>query len=196
MATASVMLPADQAIVLTKWGCKWIRFAFDRLVHGSDVHQYAGKLLVELEATTDSPVDFLQVEETDFKKNVTSEGETKTVIHNVKRSVRIKKGGRSRFAMALAKEAYLKFGARPFTQANVLVTRKWLVKSLEGEKYNDMRTCDKIIAIDRAMFLSFVPTIVHNNMRVAMQDESIVGMISGKVHQFGKVFSFMGTLPE
>lgn len=196
MATASTMLPVDQAIVLSRWGYKWIKFAFDRLVNGSDVHQYAGKLLRELEATTDSPSDFLVVEEVEFKKTSIAEGETKTVIHNVKRTAKIKKGGRSRFAMALAKEAYLKFGARPFTQANTLVTRKWLTKALEGGKYADMRTCDKIIAIDRAMFLSFVPTIVHNNMRVAMQDDTICGMISGKVHQFGKVFSVMGTLPE
>jgi hypothetical protein len=196
MATATIMFPTDQVVVLSKWGCKWMKFAFDRLVHGSTVHQYAEKLLGELEATTASPVSFLQVEEVNFKKTVSTGGETKTVINNVKKTARIQKGGRSRFAMALAKEAYLKFGARPFTQANTLVTRKWLVKCLEGAEYRDMRTCDKIIAIDRAMFLSFVPTIVHNNMRVAMQDDSIVGMITGKVHQFGKVFSVMGTLPE
>jgi len=196
MATASVMLPADQVIVLSRWGCKWVKYAYERLVNGSDVHQYAVKLLGELEATTESPTELLVVEEVEFKKISIDGDETTTVLHNVKRTNRIKKGGRSRFAMALAKEAYLKFGARPLTQANTLVTRKWLTKFLEGEKYRDMRTCDKIIAIDRAMFLSFVPTIVHNNMCVAMQDDSIVGMISGKIHQFGKVFSVMGTLPE
>lgn len=196
MATASVMIPQENLIVLTRWGCKWIKYAYDRLVNGSDVHQYANKMLVELENTNVSPSSVLQHEETSFTKTVEIDGEKKTLIENHTKSVRIQKGGRSKFAMALAKEAYLKFGARPLTQANTLVTRKWLVKYLEGAQYKDMRTCDKIIAIDRAMFLSFVPTIVHNNMRVAAQDSAIVNMMSGITTSFGKVFSVMGTLPE
>ena len=190
------MIPQENLIVLTKWGCKWIKYAYDRLVNGSDVHQYANKMLTELENTTVSPSSVLQFEETSFTKTVEIDGEKKTLIENHTKSVRIQKGGRSKFAMALAKEAYLKFGARPLTQANTLVTRKWLVKYLEGVQFKDMRTCDKIIAIDRAMFLSFVPTIVHNNMRVAAQDSAIVKMMSGVTTSFGKVFSVMGTLPE
>ena len=196
MATASVMIPQENLIVLRNWGCKWIKYAYDRLVNGSDVHQYANKMLTELENTTVSPSSVLQFEETSFTKTVEIDGEKKTLIENHTKSVRIQKGGRSKFAMALAKEAYLKFGARPLTQANTLVTRKWLVKYLEGVQFKDMRTCDKIIAIDRAMFLSFVPTIVHNNMRVAAQDSAIVKMMSGVTTSFGKVFSVMGTLPE
>jgi len=197
MATASVALPVDQVVVLSKWGVKWIKYAFDRLVNGSDVHQCAGRLLVELEGTTELPQSLLEVHEVTFKKTVTEDGgERKTIIDNKKRSVRVRKGGRSRFAMALAKEAYLKFGARPFTQANTLVTRKWLVKYLEGDQFVDMRTCDKIVAIDRAMFLSFVPTIAHNNMRVVSQDSAITNMINGMTTSFGKVFSIVGTLPE
>ncbi len=196
MATASVIIPEEQLVVLTKWGVKWLKYAYDRLVNGSDVHQCAEKLLVQLEATEMAPESVLETHETSFIKTVDVGEGKKTIIENNTRSVRIQKGGRSKFAMALAKEAYLKFGARPFTQANTLVTRKWLVKYLEGPKFKDMRTCDKIIAIDRAMFLSFVPTIAHNNMRVVSQDSAIVNMISGVTTSFGKVFSIMGTLPE
>ncbi len=47
-------------MVLSKWACKWVKFAYDRLVNGSDVHQYAAKLLVELDACEESPIEFVE----------------------------------------------------------------------------------------------------------------------------------------
>ncbi len=186
----------DQLVVLSRWGAKWIKFAYDRLVNGSDVHQYAKKLLSELDACNDEPVDFVEEHLVTFEKNVTKvvKGEVhkEVVLSNKKATKRLAKGKRSSFAMAVAKAAYLKFGKRPMTEANLLVTRKWLVKYLEDEKYKDLRTCDRVIAIDRALFLSFVPTIVHNNMRVAVEDSAISSRIEGE-SLFGKVFRLGGT---
>jgi hypothetical protein len=54
------------------------------------------------------------------------------------------------------------------SEANILVTRKWLVKYLEDDKFKDMRTVDKALAIDRAVFLSFVPSDEFRRMRLAV----------------------------
>jgi hypothetical protein len=179
----------EQVVVLSKWACKWVKFAYDRLVNGSDVHQYAAKLLVELDACEESPIEFVEEHVVTLTKTVECKGKIVTPINNIKKTRRLVKGKRSKFAMCLAKEAYLKFGKRPMNDANILVTRKYMVKFLEQSDYVDMRTCDKVLAIDRALFLSFVPTIVYNNMKVASEDSSIVKRISGATTSFGKVFS-------
>ena len=54
------------------------------------------------------------------------------------------------------------------TEANVLVTRRWLQKLLAEPEYKDLRTVDKNIAIDRALFLSFVPTNDFRKMKLAV----------------------------
>jgi len=48
----------------------------------------------------------------------------------------------------------------------VLVTRRWLQKLLDEPTYKDLRVVDKNIAIDRALFLSFVPTNDFRQMRL------------------------------
>nr|WRQ65716.1 hypothetical protein [Tolivirales sp.] len=180
---------SEQIIVLSKWAIKWMKFAYDRVVNGSDVHQYAKKMLVELDSCESMPEDFVETHVVTLTKTVECGGEVTCPVNNVKRTKRLTKGKRSKFAMALAKEAYLKFGKRPVSEANEIVTRKWMTKYLESEKFVDLRTVDKILAIDRAIFLSFVPTIVYNNMKVAAHDEKIAGRISGSITSFGKVFS-------
>lgn len=182
-------LESEQVIVLTKWACKWVKFAYDRLVHGSDVDQYAKKLLVELDACEESPIEYVEEHIVTLTKTVKCKGLINTPLCNVKKTRRLVKGKRSQFAMCLAKEAYLKFGTRPLNEANTLVTRKYLVKYLEQEDYHDLRTCDKVLAIDRALFLSFVPTIVFNDMKVISENSSFASRISGATTSFGKVFS-------
>lgn len=64
---------------------------------------------------------------------------------------------RPKFARMLARQAYLQYGSRPRTAANMLVTRKWL-RNYVSQAYPDARLVDKIEAIDEALFLSFIPT--------------------------------------
>jgi hypothetical protein len=189
-------IDSDQIIVLSKWAVKWVRFAFDRLVNGSDVHQYAVKLLDELDACESSPIEFVEEHVVTLTKTVKCKGLIQTPLQNVKKTARLVKGKRSVFAMCLAKEAYLKFGKRPLNDANLIVTRKWLVKFLEQEDYKDLRTNDRVLAIDRALFLSFVPTIVYNNMKVVAEDQLVQSRIAGSLTSFGKVFSLGGSSNE
>jgi hypothetical protein len=197
-------------VELTKWGMKWVSYGFDRLVHGSDVHQAATGLLAVLEKEHNEPGVYLERHEVVHRKVVSKIDEItrdyvvvddqdcsvyqppvreEVVFNNVKVTKRIAKRCRTKFATALAKQAYLKFGKRDLTPANEMVTRKWLVKYLEGEQYRDMRTSDKLLAVDRALFLSFIPTMVYNNTRVIMSDSAPKNMMSGVTTSFGRIFS-------
>jgi len=57
---------------------------------------------------------------------------------------------------ALADEAYRQFGSRPRSEANLLITRKFMRDELSVLK--DLRTCDAIAIIDGALGLSFLPS--------------------------------------
>lgn len=193
---ASLGIESD-VVELTKWGCRWVSYGLDYLLNGGEVHQVAVKLLDALEKEPNAPEHYLETHEVVHRKTVTKVTDTDigtdvvkdVVFDNVKVTKRIVKRGRSKFAMSLAKQAYLKFGKREITPANELVTRKWMVKYLEGKEFADMRVADKVLAIDRAIFLSFVPTMVYNDMKVVMADKASKNMISGVTTSFGRIFS-------
>jgi enoyl reductase-like protein len=107
---------------------------------------------------------------------------------------KLAKKQKSNFSAAVAKVAYNKFGERPMSPANILVTRKWLQKYLE-DQFKDLRTCDKNIAIDRALFLSFVPTKDFLNMRVLMETKEMQKRTSDST--WGKIFQLRrGDAPQ
>lgn len=178
-------LAEEPVVELTRWAVKWLKFAYDRVVNGTDVHQCATGLLKELDSCEESPEEFVETHEVTLTKTVDGE----KVLENKKVTKRLAKGKRSKFAMCVAKAAYLKFGRRNMSEANLLVTRKWIVKFLEDPKYVDLRVADKCIAVDRALFLSFVPTMVYNDMKIVSGDKAVEGRISGVTTSFGKVFS-------
>jgi len=62
----------------------------------------------------------------------------------------------SKFAVALGWEAYDQFGRRERTEANLLITRKWLRDRCR--MFPDLRKCDSSRAIDLALDFSFLPT--------------------------------------
>jgi hypothetical protein len=59
-------------------------------------------------------------------------------------------------ASSLAHLAYQKFGGRQRSGANLLVTRKWMAKSLEGK----VKPRDANIILEQALILSFVDPII------------------------------------
>jgi len=168
---------ADKVIHVTKWGAQWLGKAWNIWRDGGMPGVYAKRILETLDAVTEDPCEFVEdhVKE-DIKTVLTpvKDDKGRFVEHVVSREVRkkvtkkLRKGGRSKFAAAVAKMAYNKFGERSYTQANVLVTRSWIQKYLEGDSFKDLRTVDKNIAIDRALFLSFVPTREFQRTRLAM----------------------------
>jgi hypothetical protein len=178
----------EQRIVLTRWAGKWLQYAFQIAVGNTPDRVVAKRLLAEFDQCEEEAGEFVDILVDTKTRTVMQEVSDVVTIDHVKTNVttrrRIQKGRRSSFAMCIAKEAYLKFGARPVSEANVLVTRKWLGK-LVDDRFKDLRTCDKVLAVDRATFLSFVPTMSWNNMKFLVKDvpfnrgNSLVERING-----------------
>lgn len=189
MATS---IDSEQVIILSKWAVSWIRYAYDRVLNGSPVTKCASKLLVALEECEDSPMDFVEEHVVTLKKKINGE----TILKNEKSTKKLAKGCRSKFAMCIAKIVYLKYGRRDMTEANVMVTRKFLVKLLDEPDYKDLRTCDKVNAIDRALFLSFVPTMSYNSMKLVSDDSKFAEMLNGTKTLFGRCFTLRSDPPQ
>lgn len=204
---------SEQVLVLTKWAQKWLKFGWNIVLNGTPTEQLAKRIVKELDSVLNGPtfyVDDIVEERTrtvavkvDVSKTAKSEIEVDDYVvvtdlkskeeENVVKQVisrkvtqKIRRQQRSNFSAAVAKEAYNKFGERPMSPANVLVTRKWIQKYLE-DQFKDLRTCDKNVAIDRAMFLSFVPTKDFLTMRVVMETKEMNKRMEGS-SWFGKVF--------
>jgi len=189
----------DPIIVLSRWGCKWLKFAFDYIVKGDRANQLATHMLKEFDATNEDPSVYLQTHVLEeVKTEITKDEKTgkQQVVDSrrLRRVEKLAKGRRSRFAVAVAKVAYNKFGQRPLSEANLLVTRKWIQKYLE-ETFKDLRVCDKNLAIDRALFLSFVPTKDFHKCRLMMMSSVMESRLNGK-SAFGRIFRIRSDFPE
>jgi len=218
------MSEIEQAIVLTKWAQKWLKFAWNIVTDGTPTEQLARSILSNMDMIVEDPCTYVEehceertrtvVRKHDIKnvtKTVRQEGDdgngTTTcredkmaedadvfrVVVSRKVVQRLVRGRRSSFAASLAKVAYNKFGERPMSPANLMVTRKWIQKYLE-EHFKDLRTSDKNIAIDRALFLSFVPTKEFLKMRVLIATKEAESRMSGQ-SVFGKIFQFARSTP-
>jgi hypothetical protein len=105
---------------------------------------------------------------------------------------KLRKKCRSKFSMSVGKIAYNKFGARPLSPANILVTRRWIQKYME-DNFKDLRTCDKNIAIDRALFLSFIPTLSFNQLSKLMDEPALSNRVNNDTRGlFGRIFTVRG----
>lgn len=160
----SVKPLAPPTCVITKWGMEWLR----RTLFGDvSVEQVAVDAIRALDVEANDPLDYVETHTHTFTKSVVVQGKVVGLESVDKVKKVLKKGKRTNFAACIAHLAYNKFGARPMSEANVLVTRKWIQKLLAEPEYKDLRTCDKNLAIDRALFLSFVPTNEFRTMKVA-----------------------------
>jgi hypothetical protein len=181
-------MDSEQVLVLTRWGIKWLKFAWKVAVEGNSANRFTRQLIEKLDEEKGDPEDFVDVHVHRTIHTIQNEVDGTVVVGDVTRKKAVlRKGRRSSFAASIAREAYNKFGERPMSEANVLVTRKWLQKLLAEPKYKDLRTCDKNLAIDRALFLSFVPTKDFLMMKKAVVTQTWKDRVGGE-NVFGKVF--------
>ena len=224
-AARCVQADEEPILVLTKWAQKWLKFGWNIVVEGSPTTQIAKRLIKEMDSVVLEPAMYVEeyVDErsrlvkgkmtskfSQVRTNESAEGggdvvRTITQEVNDKEEVvrevlsrkvvqKLAKKQKSNFSAAVAKVAYNKFGERPMSPANILVTRKWLQKYLE-DQFKDLRTCDKNIAIDRALFLSFVPTKDFLNMRVLMETKEMKKRTSDS--SWGRIFQLrQGDKPQ
>jgi hypothetical protein len=156
-------------VVMTVWGAKWVKHVWDFWRVGGSAGEFAQDVIRVLDDIEDDPMEYMETHVM-RSSHVVVDGATGSEVERINSEVRktkLKKGSRSKFAASVARIAYNKFGERPMSQANVLVTRKWLQKLLEEPQYVDLRVCDRNLAIDRALFLSFVPTKDFQMMKLA-----------------------------
>lgn len=179
---------SEQFVVLTKWGVRWLKFACDYALKGSQADRFAKDIITTFEKVDDEPLAYVDTHITTVEKRVVDYTDMTVKVAEVKKVKKVlKKGLRSAFAASVAKAAYNKFGERKMSEANVLVTRKWLAKYLDEDSFKDLRTCDKNLAIDRALFLSFLPTRDFQAMRLATATKQWKDRTSGE-SVFGKIF--------
>ncbi len=181
-------LDTQQVVVLTKWGVGWLRHAWKILAEGTRTEVLAKSLIEKLDNEVGDPEEYVDAHVYTSTHTVFNKARGEELIGRVERRKKVLvKGRRSNFAASIARLAYNKFGQRPLSEANVLVTRKWIQKLLEEPAYKDLRTCDKNLAIDRALFLSFVPTDAFREMQMVMTTNTWKDRLDAS-NVFGKVF--------
>ncbi len=179
---------APPTCVILKWGVEWMRRA---LFGDIRVEKFTAELVRTLDTEANDPMDYVETHTYVNEHAIVVQGEVQRVERIERKKKVLKKGKRSNFAACIAHEAYNKFGARPMTEANVLVTRRWLQKLLAEPSYSDLRTVDRNIAIDRALFLSFVPSNDFRKMKIVVASRAWqkrvdpAGLLGGL---FGKAF--------
>lgn len=188
----AMSVDSEQVVVLTKWGVKWLRFAWDLAVNGNKKEQVTKAMIKQLDAVEEDPECFVDAHVYTSTHVIHNSVDGAVTVGEVQRRKKVlRKGKRTAFAASVAQIAYNKFGERPMSEANILVTRKWLQKYLDSPEYKDLRTCDKNLAIDRALFLSFVPTDSFRAMKLATTTNAWKDRCDANT-VFGKVFRLVG----
>lgn len=170
----------NEVISVTIFCTQWLYRAFgvklpeqidNEKVIKSDIHR-ATILRDEVLAIADSKdldrplTDYIETF-TDVEIKTVYHGDEVTVVEQKRKTrTRISKGNRSFFAVALANVARVKFGTIVYNEANMLMVRRWLGKVMEEPLYKDLRNVDKALALDRAMFLTFVVSPEYKQFKV------------------------------
>lgn len=184
----------EQIVVLTKWGVRWLKYAWGVAIHGSRKEVATRAILSTLDGVEEDPECFIDAHTYTSTHVVRCKGQPDVVGSVVRTKKVLRKGRRSSFAASVAQLAYNKFGQRPMSEANILVTRRWIQKLLDEKKYEDLRTCDKNLTIDRALFLSFVPTDSFRAMKLAVTTSAWKDRCDDNA-VYGKVFRLVSPTP-
>lgn len=186
---------APPTCVITAWGIQW----FKRAIFGDvAVKKVALEAIKDYDLEANDPQDYIETHTTTLNHTTQVQGEVVREVETVKKRKVLKKGYRTKFASAVALLAYNKFGAREMTPANLLVTRRWLQKMLQEDDYKDLRTCDKNLAIDRALFLSFIPTEEFRRMKVVSASRAWHNRVQPSALLngiFGRAFKLSADIP-
>jgi len=102
-------------------------------------------------------------------KNTYNNGEVTQIVTRVRKTSRLVKGNRSKFAGSLAQRIKVKFGTLKYTEANRIMVHRWLSKIVE-EEFKDLRTVDKVLALERATFMAFIVSEDYARFKVLFED--------------------------
>jgi len=105
-------------------------------------------------------------------KNTYNNGEVTQIVTRVRKTSRLVKGNRSKFAGSLAQRIKVKFGTLKYTEANRIMVHRWLSKIVEDE-FKDLRTVDKVLALERATFMAFIVSEDYARFQVLFESEKM-----------------------
>jgi hypothetical protein len=129
------------------------------------------RVVVEaVEAACDDPIDYTEEHTDESVKTTYENGVASSTVVRKKSRRRITKGYRSMFAASLSLKVKIKFGALKYNEANRIMVHRWLSGVVE-EEYPDLRNCDKVLALERATFMSFVVSADYARFNVLFEDE-------------------------
>ncbi len=123
-----------------------------------------------VEAAHEDPQDYVEENTTETVRQTFENGETKSEVVRKRTTKRLVKGNRSKFAGSLAQRVKVKFGTMRYTEANRIMVHRWLSKLVEDE-FKDLRTCDKVLALERATFMAFVVSEDFARFQVLFESE-------------------------
>lgn len=184
---------APCALAISVWGLRWLRYGLGVFIHGTPANQLAAKIIERLDSHDVVVDECLERTTVSTTHTSTVDGFEKVTVSETK-TVKIRRGMRSQFALTLAKEAYYKFGKRKLSEANILITRKWM-RDYCDEHCKDLRTTHRADAIDRALFLSFVPTAHIGYGESFTCTNRFQDRLENRDSLFGRVCRVVGTLP-
>jgi len=170
------ILEESPFVSVTVFCMRWLQNAFNMRIKDDDRLGALKEVVVaavESETAGKELLDFTEVH-TDVSMLSTFEQGQETVIETKRRTKqRITKGNRSLFAARLANEAKLKFGTLKYTEANMLMVRRWLSKFLDVPEFKDLRITDKVLALDRAVFMAFVVSEDFQRFKVLFESKKM-----------------------
>jgi hypothetical protein len=158
-------------VTVTAFCQKWLSKVFG--VKKSQLHDKENLRHVicnAVDSAHDDPLDYVE-DHAESRKLVTyRNGQATERIVSQKKTTRIVKGNRSKFAGSLAQRVKVKFGNLKYIEANRLMVHRWLSKVVE-EEFKDLRTVDKVLALERATFMAFVVSEDFLRYQVLFEDK-------------------------
>nr|UHS72380.1 MAG: hypothetical protein [Tombusviridae sp.] len=158
---------------ITKFCQTWFRKAF-RLPQEdtTKVEVLRETVLMAMEEAHEDPRDYVETHLSQATKTTYYKGLSKTEVLRTRTSERLVKGYRSKFAASLAQEVKLKFSTLKYTEANRLMVARWLSNHI-AENFKDLRTVDKVLAMERATFMAFLVSDDFARFKVLFETEPI-----------------------
>lgn len=137
---------------------RFLRWVFAWFLVGAEIR--AGDLISDFDSAEE---DLCEI----FTDRVHPEG-TPVVMRKIRvRAHRLKK-----MAFSVANDAYFQFGYREASEANKLITRKFMRDALSGLK--DLRRSDANQVIDMALPLSFLPSRTMKDMAIIVNTDTFL----------------------
>lgn len=158
-------------VTVTAFCQKWLSKVFG--VKKSQLHDKENLRHVicnAVDSAHEDPLDYTE-DHKEYRKLVTYEnGQATERVVKRRKTTRIVKGNRSKFAGSLAQRVKVKFGNLKYIEANRLMVHRWLSKVVE-EEFKDLRTVDKVLALERATFMAFVVSEDFLRYQVLFEDK-------------------------